>query len=213
MSDPAGPRGRCSQQALADRVRPLNTHELHLPRHQPASGPPDRRPPAARPCALSTPWRASLTLAGSVGFECRISSGTAAAAAADVLPSPAQRAVHSLFGTWGVPAPRSSHGAKTVPPSTPAVGTAATDMPGTATGVTGTATGATIAAQQGATRRGVAPPSASMCSGADQHGAGAHCGNSTAAAPAPAVTTPGAGHATKTGERGSTASARSGAGR
>lgn len=34
-----------------------------------------------------------------------LSGGTMAAAAADALPGPAQRAAYNLFGSWGVPAP------------------------------------------------------------------------------------------------------------
>jgi hypothetical protein len=147
--------------------------------------------------------RAATIKAGIVVLA--ISSGTATAAAADILPAPAQRAAHSLFGSWGVPAPHASHGAGTVSPSAPAVGTRATGTPGTGTG-TGTA--------RPSAARPVATPSADgTCPDAGKHGAGAHCEGSAAAgtapATAPAMPTAGAGRATKSDGHGHAASARS----
>jgi len=128
-----------------------------------------------------------------------ISSGSVAAAAADILPAPAQRAAHSLFGSWGVPAPRTSPGAGTVSPSAPTAGTPLTSAPGAGS------------ARSNAARPGAAPSTGRDCSAANTHAAGAHC-TDTATATATAATptaTPGAGHGTKSAGNGHTASPHS----
>lgn len=132
--------------------------------------------------------RAAAVKAGVVVLA--VSSGTVAAAATDSLPAPAQRAAHSLFGSWGVPAPHSSPGAGTVSPSAPAAGTPLASAPGGG------------AAQSNAAHPGVTPSTGHGCSATNTHAAAAHC---TEAA------TPGSGHATKNAGNGHTASAHSSA--
>jgi hypothetical protein len=79
---------------------------------------PDRRPG-------SWAWRAARAAAvKAVVVVLAVSSGTVVAAAADILPAPAQRAAHSLFGSWGVPAPDRQGGAGTPSPSAPSSATA-----------------------------------------------------------------------------------------
>lgn len=98
-----------------------------------------------------------------------LSSGTMAAAVADVLPAPAQRAAHSLFGSWGVPAPH-SHGSGSDSPSSPTPGASVTGSPG-----------------GGSARASSAGPEATSsaggsCTGTNTHGAdAAHCAASAAA--------------------------------
>jgi len=116
-----------------------------------------------------------------------LSSGTVAAAAADALPGPAQRAAHSLLGGWGVPAPHTSTRGSV--PSAPA-----------ATPGAGPSTGAG-AAQPSASPAATASPTAS-CSGPNTHAARAHC--ATTAAQSSASTAPGAEHATQTAGHGHT---------
>lgn len=58
-----------------------------------------------------------------------LSGGTIAAAEADVLPTPAQRIAHSLFGSWGLPAPHTPPPASTAPKPTSSSG--ASPGPGT----------------------------------------------------------------------------------
>jgi hypothetical protein len=144
--------------------------------------------------------RAATLKAGVVVLA--VSSGTVAAAAADILPAPAQRAVHSLFGSWGVPAPHASHGPGAVSPTAPAIGTSPTVVPGTGS------------ARPGTTRPEATPPAGSTCSNESTHGAQARCEGSAAAgttppASIPATPTAGGGRSTKTAGHGHTASARS----
>lgn len=141
--------------------------------------------------------RAAAVKAGVVVLA--VSSGTVAAAAADVLPAPAQRAAHSLFGSWGVPAPRTSPGAGTVSPSAPAAGTPLTSAPGAGS------------ARSNAARPGAAPSTSRDCSAANTHAAGAHCTDTATATAATPTATPGAGHGTKSAGNGHTASPHSSA--
>ena len=140
-------------------------------------------------------WCAGRAAAVKVGVAVlAVSSGTvAAAAAADILPAPAQRAAHGLFGSWGVPAPHVSPGAGTVSPSAPSAGTPVTGAPGAGP------------PQPGAARSKVTQPSDGDCPAANTRAAGAHCGKEAAAA-GTAPVTPGAGHATKGAGHGHTAS-------
>lgn len=111
-----------------------------------------------------------------------ISSGTVAAAAADVLPGPAQRAAHSLLGGFGVPAPHQTPQTHESPAPTPSYTLVAT----------------TNAAQPDASHSPHALPSTdSKCSGPNSHAASAHCG---ASASAPADN--GNGHPTQTASHG-----------
>jgi hypothetical protein len=139
--------------------------------------------------------RAAAVKAGVVVLA--VSSGTVAAAAADVLPAPAQRAAHSLFGSWGVPAPRTSPGAGMVSPSAPAAGTPVTSAPDG---------GST---QSNAAHPGVTPSMGRDCSVANTHAAGVHCTASATAGTAPAASD--TGHATKNAGNGHTASPHSSA--
>ncbi|HEX4792092.1 MAG TPA: hypothetical protein VH372_26735 [Actinospica sp.] len=51
-----------------------------------------------------------------------LSGGTVAAATADALPGPAQRAAYELFGSWGVPAPTPPTGGQPQSPEPPSTG-------------------------------------------------------------------------------------------
>lgn len=91
-----------------------------------------------------------------------LSSGTVAAAAADVLPGPAQRAAHSLFGDWGVPAPRKAQPHKTLPhktlPSTPSAPAASPS-----------------AASPRAASPSASPSASPRCPNVNAHAANGHC--------------------------------------
>jgi hypothetical protein len=92
-----------------------------------------------------------------------VSSGTVAAAAADVLPGPAQRAAHSLLGRWGVPAPHETHRST---PSAPAPSPSARVS----------ASAASRAAQPGSSHVvTVSSSSSASCTGANTHAASEHC--------------------------------------
>jgi hypothetical protein len=176
--------------AFADHARSRRSREAVTSRGRKRSG-----------ARMRGAGRAATIKAGLVVLA--LSSATVAAAAADILPAPAQQAAHSLFGSWGVPAPRASHGAETDSPSTPTRSAAATRTPGTGT------TRASV------TNPVATPPAESICSDSNTHGAGVHCEGSAAAGTAPAsapatVPTPataGAGRATRTARH--TASAHS----
>ena len=164
----------------------LAAFAVHADPDEERAAAPDRgRRSGARPRHVG---RAAAVKAGVVVLA--ISSGTAAAAAADILPAPAQRAAHSLFGSWGVPAPRASQGPGTVSPSAPAAGTPMTGAPGAG------------AAQSSAAHPGATPSTGRDCSAANTHAANPHCTDTATA---------GAGHATKNAGNGHTASPHSSA--
>ena len=104
-----------------------------------------------------------------------VSSGTVAAAAADALPGPAQRAAHSLLGGWGVPAPHQAH---PFTPSSPAA------SPSASAGASASSAVAARAVQPSASHGVTLSPSASAsCTGANAHAASGHCaGRPTATA-------------------------------
>jgi hypothetical protein len=104
-----------------------------------------------------------------------LSGGTVAAAAADALPGPAQRAAHQLFGNWGVPAPSAPpHEVPDLPrPSMSSVlpGGSQTSKAPSASAVP-TAPGASGSASTGG--NGQSAPGASACA-SHTHGNGHHC--------------------------------------
>lgn len=93
-----------------------------------------------------------------------VSGGTVAAAAADALPGPAQRAAHSLLGRWGVPAPHEKH--PSTPSSSPAVSPSASASAAVA------ASALRPSASHGAT---VSSSADASCAGANTHAASGHC--------------------------------------
>ncbi|HWG27979.1 hypothetical protein [Actinospica sp.] len=128
-----------------------------------------------------------------------LSSGTVAAAAADVLPGPAQRTAHSLLGGWGVPAPRTAapHFAPTSPATTPSASAGASAGAGAGT------------AQPSASNTATASPTmTASCSGPNTHAARAHC--APPAVTSSATTSPGPGHPTQTAGHGHTPKPHSG---
>ncbi|HWG23377.1 hypothetical protein [Actinospica sp.] len=61
-------------------------------------------------------WRVGIAAAIKAGAVVLVlSGGTIAAAAADILPGPAQHIAHSLFGSWGVPAPHTPPATSPIP--------------------------------------------------------------------------------------------------
>ena len=104
----------------------------------------------ARSAVGSRPIRRTLTVKAAVVLA--LSGATvAAAAAADALPEPAQRAAYELLGSWGVPAPGPHHPGPAARPVAPAT----TARPG---GVRGP--GAAAGAGHGRHRRAPGPGSA-----------------------------------------------------
>jgi hypothetical protein len=102
-----------------------------------------------------------------------VSGGTVAAAAADALPAPAQRAAHSLLGRWGVPAPHETH------PSTPS-SPAASPSASTSASAAVAASAVRPSASHGVT---VSSSADASCTGANTHAASGHCaGRPTATA-------------------------------
>jgi hypothetical protein len=101
-----------------------------------------------------------------------VSSGTVAAAAADALPGPAQRAAHSLLGRWGAPAPHETHPST---PSTPAASPSASASASSAVAVS--------TVQPSASHARTTPPPAASCTGANTHAVSGYCaGRPTASA-------------------------------
>lgn len=80
-----------------------------------------------------------------------LSGGTVAAAAADALPGPAQRAVHDLFSSWGVPGPSEEQHDRAPAQSTTDAGSA---MPGGASAEGGPSPSASSAVASAASASG-----------------------------------------------------------
>ncbi|HTJ69900.1 MAG TPA: hypothetical protein VL551_20350 [Actinospica sp.] len=157
-------------------------HARNAPTRQHAAEDGGRRRSGARTPRVA--WAATIK-AGVVVLA--ISSGTIAAAAADILPATAQNAAHSLFGSWGVPAPHTNHPSGTVSPS-PSISSPAAGASGTAT-----------TARPSATYSTSMSPSGNACPDASTR---AHCGASAGADSASAAA--GATNATKGAEHGHT---------
>jgi hypothetical protein len=145
-------------------------------RHAEAAGPrPGHgRRSGARVRARSRQTRSALTVK-TAAVVLALSGGTMAAAAADALPAPAQRAAHHLFGHWGVPAPSAPpHGVPDLPrPSLSSVlpgGSPTSKTPSAPAAAT--APGAGGSASVGG--KGTASPGTSACA-THTHGNGHHC--------------------------------------
>jgi hypothetical protein len=175
--DPAARTGAAGLAVLIDALTPAAADERETPaqllaaftRQAEAVPRAGRRPrSAAHGGARRRYVRRALTVK-TAAVVLVLSGGTMAAAAADALPGPAQRAAYELFGSWGVPAP--SLPPREGGPQNPEPGTGPVVVP-EGTAPAGTASSPAAGEDPGAS----ATPSASAsdCDG-HTHGNGRRC--------------------------------------
>lgn len=114
-----------------------------------------------------------------------LSGGTIAAAAADILPGSAQQIAHSLFGSWGVPAPHTPPATSPSPQPRPSSRASAPSLSlsstGHATASTGPGCSDRAHAENGRCTEAASAPAAAASPGAARASAGA--GNAHAPTP------------------------------
>jgi hypothetical protein len=135
-AEPAGPHERRVAEVLAALAPGPETHpvpEAVLAAFAEAGEAAEERPGRrARRRARARAGRVWGAAVKTTAVVLVLSGGTIAAAAADVLPAPAQRMVHNLFGSWGVPAPHpqpGTGGPSSSPSSAPASRSAQSPTP------------------------------------------------------------------------------------
>ena len=111
-------------EAFARRAQAVDATAAAADRGRGATG-----APAVRSASRLRSRRISRVLTFKAAFVLAFSGATVAAAAADVLPAPAQSAVHELFGAWGVPAPAPAARAGRVQPQPPSMPGARPGLP------------------------------------------------------------------------------------